>query len=342
MKMLRYVAFVCVLGACVVGVPSLAFAGKIFIAATRHIARYDISQHGLIQGGPDLQFRASSDPIAVGADGTLYASIHNAGYYPVPRVLVYKPGETQPLRRFYVPTEGSPSNCDFNGGVYITSLAVDRDGYVFVGYFDVTSLDQSEMPFLAPLLGSTSPTPCAGFQVFGPHANEHSHPLFTFGVPNQIGGEYIVDSAVSQDGSLYAITFNQSHFGYGTVYVFGNPHSQPTLLRTLAWGGPEQITSLSLDDPRGLMYATGTCADRCKVSQVMTFPEQFTPSQLPLSSFDMPGPNAEWWIDNYRDSIYLSLRGRVSGETLTYRKGVSGKNPAVALLRASGEVRVAH
>ena len=313
-------------------VQGVSASPQLFIGSTRNITRHAIVGRGFIERNADLTFGGTSAPIAVGQDGTFYATVHNMGYFPNPKIYAHRRGSSHPYRHFYLHPPFNYPQCAESYGDYATALAVDPQGFEYLGYFNgFTYPPQNDAPYA---LGSgTTSAPCSGIQVFPPNATEHTQPILYFALPTD--HDFPAAMRVAGDGSLYVL----GALNPKSIYVFANPSSQPSLVRSMTWQGIETFTGLALDDKRGMMYVASVCG-ACNYGRLYTFPEQFTPSQLPLASFLLPDQEA-LSVESFDSKLFVSsLDATIFDKTFVYNKVGPVRNRPTETLDVSGPLAV--
>ena len=311
----RHLAGFCLLIAAAGGTSrAIAASPQLFIGTTRNITRHAIVGRGFIERNADLNLTQTSAPIAVGPDGALYATIHNLQFRPSPQILVYRRDKTQAYRHFYLHPPFNFSSCAESYGDYATALAVDSQGFVYLGYWNGFSYGPSFTDIPLNLVPDTTNAPCSGIQVFPPNATEDTQPILYFALPSN--KDWPIDMRVSDDGSLYVLDAATK-----SIFVYANPSTQPTLTRSMTWLGAEQFTGLALDDQRGLMYVASACnSPGCFFGRLFTFPEQFTASQTPLASFYLPESGFSFSVESFDSKLFVSSGNFNSEYTLVYNK----------------------
>jgi hypothetical protein len=105
-----------------IAIGHLAAAGSGEVAS---IERFPISEWTIARK-PDLIYRGYGAPLAVDADGNLYAGAGAFEQYTTSSMSAFHPGATKPFAGYFLP-QGWPYG-------FITSAAADPQGYLAIGY----------------------------------------------------------------------------------------------------------------------------------------------------------------------------------------------------------------
>ncbi len=186
---------------------------------------------------PDLIYQGVTEPIAVGHDGTLYATVPLSCCYGLGQIDVFPPNSNVFTRQITLPYLHESTTID-------TAIVEGAQAYLYVGY----------AAFLSGI-GTGRPALKQGVAIYPPGANDGGRPLRMFDVPRDPGGPTALGFNV--DGSLYTATMSSDDV-HNRIWTLSDP---------LAGRDISSVLKLAASD-----YAEGIAfADRGRTEYVLNF-----------------------------------------------------------------------
>jgi len=182
------------------GVPAHVYVDA-YVGQQEEILRYPFAG-GFPATQPDLIYQNVTQPIAVGQDGTFYATVPLSCCYGLGQIDVFPPNSNVVARQITLPYLHEDTTID-------TALTEGAQGYLYVGYAAFISGIQTGRP-----------APKQGIAIYPPGANGGGRPLRMFDVPRDVAGPYALASNV--DGSLYVAT-RSSDDVHNRIWTLSDP-----------------------------------------------------------------------------------------------------------------------
>ena len=205
---------------------------------TSQVERYRIVD-GFPAAHPDLIYPGVTTPMAVGADGSFYATLQPLGSYGESAIQIYPSGSNQPARTIVLPS--------LSDITYAGALAVAPSGELYVGYSSGISGDA----FARPFARGNEDIPGHGIAVYLPQGTG-TLPLTAYSFADIFNGP--AGLAFGPEGRLYVVGYRESRFGpkYNYVTELAHPWSRPHIVDRLdvANGQATYASSVAFTDPR--------------------------------------------------------------------------------------------
>jgi hypothetical protein len=176
--------------------------------------------NGLPAKKPDFVYGRITAPIAVDASGTLYGQ-SNVCCFCVADIDTWPAGAAKPTGHVKVPWVSSD-------GAGASAVAVARNGYLYVGYYQCLSGIRGAN---ARTAASSGPPP-TGIAVYAP-GQKGGPPIATFDVPHDYSAPFAM--AFGPSGDLYVSVATNDDSNY--IEVVSNPQTDPKVVREIAFGG---------------------------------------------------------------------------------------------------------
>jgi hypothetical protein len=180
---------------------------------------------------PDLVYQGVADPIAVGHDGTLYATVPLSCCYGLGQIDVFPPNSNVYTRQITLPNLHEDTTID-------TAMVEGAQAYLYVGY----------AAFISGI-STGRPAPKQGVAIYPPGANGGGRPLRMFDVPRDLAGPTAL--GFNADGSLYTAT-QSSDDVHNRIWTLSDPLGGRDITSVLKLASSDYAEGIAFAD-RGRM-----------------------------------------------------------------------------------------
>lgn len=254
--------------------PATSPDGHLYVAMdtakpnTGFVLRYPLFA-GIPAQKPDMRYNNATEPLAVGSDGTFYASVPFECCEAIQKLTTYAPNDNKPARHItlqYIQSDGTEA----------LAMAVDANDYLYVAY--------------APLFSGArglraGSAPAVGVAVYAPTQHGDSPPVQAFQVravssPSQVNAESMT---FAPDGDLDVLVDDFPR----EILSFSDPLTNPQIARELVLPNNTEANGLTALSGGTDIYVLGT-APSGKVSEVDIYRGRAHGNAGPLRTFALP------------------------------------------------------
>jgi hypothetical protein len=191
--------------------------------------------NGFPARNPDLTFNNLTNPMAVGDDGTFYATVPLPCCYGLGTIEVFPPNSTVVERQITLPNLNESTTID-------TALVEGPDAYLYVGY--------------AAFISGAEPhgrrAPKVGVAIYPPSASGGGPPLAMFDVPRDLAGPNAL--AFDQQGLLHVSTESSDDL-HNRIWTVTSPLNGRSLSGVLKLAPSDNAEGLEFSDGGRSLYA---------------------------------------------------------------------------------------
>jgi hypothetical protein len=289
-----------------------AASGHLYVAVASQTQTYILRfpfVDGVPSKHPDLRYQNLTYPIAVGRDGTLYATVPLPCCYGLGQIDVFPPNSNKVAREITLPYLQQSTTID-------TSLVEGPGRYLFIGY----------SAFISGSQVARSDKVLQGVAVYPSDANGGGNPAQMFGVPNDISGPNAL--AFDRQGNLYVSATSVDDL-HNRVYTVSNPVDDPIIQSRLDMPASNNAYGLEFSDGGSDLYLLSYGPPQ---STIAVYPYGASGHAHPVRTIAVSSNlGAAPGLGIAGPNVYVGVYG-LPGQVLGFDKHASGSPPPVYTL----------